>query len=424
MQIAGKGNLIQWRGRIQEGERIFAQAVDAFALQDNPEPTALSRLLTWQATFCHLLGKQTKAAQLLHQALKLIDSCQETNQTTQLARAAILHGLGQYVYATGDRQEAHRLFTASLVYYQRYNDPWGAATVRLSIQKNDRNLSIFGNPRQYQRSIEAAMSMVLESVSIFRTLGDQPYLATALDALGTALLYQGQAQAAQAALTECRAILQALGTMNSSFISTLIVLATSYEFVGLYEQASLQAQEALRLAQAVGDTYCMRRAHCVLSSVALAQHRYADVQHYFQEELRLLVVGQFKRPGTILQLVNCGLANYRASDFTQAAQQLTEALREGQTLHAMRGIVHGLLLGALLLVTQGKVALAVEIHALAQCDPLVANCRWCEDVAGHELTAIAATLSADSVAAARVRGQASDLASAVAALLVELAPQA
>ncbi|MFN8444019.1 MAG: hypothetical protein U0175_24775 [Caldilineaceae bacterium] len=248
------------------------------------------------------------------------------------------------------------------------------------------------------------------------------YLATALDELGTAMLYLGQAQAAQAALIECRTIHQALGTMNSSFISTLIALATSYEFVGLYEQARLQAQEALRLAQAVGDIYCMRRARCVLSSVALVQHRYADVQHYFQEELRLLAVGQFKRSGTILQLVNCGLANYRAGDFTQAEQQLVEALKEGQTLHAMRGIAHGLLLGALLLFAQGKVALAVEIHALAQSYPLVANCRWCEDVAGHELIAIAETLPNESVRAAHGRGQARDLASTIVTLLVELAP--
>lgn len=419
------GFFYEWRGRFQEGERTFAQAVDAFAAtQGNPEPTALPRLLTWQATFCHFLGKQTKAAQLLHAALTLVDSSQGTDQALQLARAAILHGLGQYVYATGDRLEAQRLFAESLASYQRYNDPWGAATVRLSIQKNDRNLWIFGSPHQYQRSIEAAMTMVLECATIFRTLDDQAYLATALDALGTALLYLGQAEAAQAALTECRAILQALGTMNSSFISTLIVLATSYEFVGLYEQARLCAQEARHLAQAVGDTYCMRRACCILSSVALAQHRYVDVQHYFQEELRLIhELGQFRRPGTILQLVNCGLANYRAGDFTQAAQQLTEALREGQTLHAMRGIVHGLLLGALLLVAQGKVALAVEIHSLAQCYPMVANCRWCEEVAGHELTALAATLPAESVAAARARGQASDLASTIATLLVELAPR-
>lgn len=331
--------------------------------------------------------------------------------------------MGQYAYAIGDRRAAYGLFAESLAYYQRYHDPWGAATVRLSIQKNDRGLSIFGNPRQHRHAVEVSITAVLESVSTFRALGDQAHLAIALDALGTALLYRGQAKEAQAALIECRAILQALGTMNSSFISTLIALATSYEFLGHYEQASLQAQEAYHLAQAVGDIYCMRRARCVLNSVALAQQRYADVQGYFQEELRLIhELGQFRRAGTILQLVNCGLANYRCGDLTQAAQQLMEALREGQAIQATRGVVHGFLLGALLLVAQGKVALAVEIHALAQCYSLVANCRWCEDVAGHELTALAATLPAESATAARARGQASDLASTIATLLVELAP--
>jgi len=353
--------------------------------------------------------------------LALVDGCQGADQAVHLAHAAILHGLGQYVYATGDRREAHRLFAESLACYQRHNDPWGAATVRLSIQKIERSLASFGNPLQHQHAAETAMTRVLESVNIFRALGDHAHLATALDALGTVLLYLGQAQAAQAALTECLALHQALGTMNSSYISTLIAMATSYEFVGLYEQASLRAQEALRLAQAVGDAYCMRRACCVLSSVALAQQRYADVQSSFQEEWQLLTLGQFWNSSTIVQLVNCGLANYRCGDFTQAAKQLGEALRGGQTLHALRGVVHGLLLGALLLVAQGKVALAVEIHALARCYPVVANCRWCEEVAGHELTALAATLPAESVAAAHARGQASDLVSTIANLLVELA---
>lgn len=80
------GFFYEWRGRLQEGELSFAQAVDAFALKDNPESSTMPRLLTWQATFCHLLGKQTKAAQLLHAALTLVDSCQETDQATQLAQ--------------------------------------------------------------------------------------------------------------------------------------------------------------------------------------------------------------------------------------------------------------------------------------------------------------------------------------------------
>jgi predicted ATPase/transcriptional regulator with XRE-family HTH domain len=414
------GFFYEWRGRFQEGERAFAQAIDVFAaVKGNPESSALPRLLTWQATFSQFLGKQTKAAHLLHEALMLVDSCKGTDQAAQRVRAAILHGLGQYVYATGDRLEAHRLFAESLTSYQRCHDAWGAAIVLLSIQRITRSLSALGNPLQHQRSAEAAITMVLESVGIFRTLGDQAHLATALDALGTVLLYLGQAKEAQAALTECLAIHQALGTMNRSFISTLIALAVSNEFLGLYEQASLQAQEARRVAQRVGDLYCMRRASCVLSSVALAQQRYVDVQRYVQDELHLLTVGQFKRPGTILQLVNCGLANYRLGNFPQAAQQLVAALREGQAIHAMRGVVHGLLLGSLLLVAQGKPVLAVEIHALAQLYPLVAHCRWCEEVAGHDLTAIAATLPADIVAAARARGQASDLASTVASLLQE-----
>ena len=82
--------------------------------------------------------------------------------------------------------------------------------------------------------------------------------------------------------------------------------------------------------------------------------------------------------------------------------------------------MHGLLLGALLLVEQGKPALAVEIHALTMRYPFVANSCWCEDVAGRELIAVAEALPAEVMTAARHRGQASDLWATAAALLVEL----
>jgi hypothetical protein len=62
----------------------------------------------------------------------------------------------------------------------------------------------------------------------------------------------------------------------------------------------------------------------------------------------------------------------------------------------------------------------VEIYALASRYPYVANSQWFEDIAGKQITAVAATLPPEVVAAAQERGRARDLQETVAELLVEL----
>ena len=62
----------------------------------------------------------------------------------------------------------------------------------------------------------------------------------------------------------------------------------------------------------------------------------------------------------------------------------------------------------------------MEIYALASRYPYVANSQWFEDVVGKHITAVAARLPPDVVAAAQERGRARDLDATVAELLAEL----
>jgi hypothetical protein len=62
----------------------------------------------------------------------------------------------------------------------------------------------------------------------------------------------------------------------------------------------------------------------------------------------------------------------------------------------------------------------VELYALATRYPFVANSRWFEDVAGRHITAVAATLPPEVVAAAQARGRARDLWETAQELLAEL----
>jgi hypothetical protein len=75
---------------------------------------------------------------------------------------------------------------------------------------------------------------------------------------------------------------------------------------------------------------------------------------------------------------------------------------------------------ALLLATTGDHARAVEIWALAKCHPLITHSKWFEDVAGRELSDLAATLPTEAAEAAQARGRTLDLWQTVTALLAEL----
>jgi hypothetical protein len=63
------------------------------------------------------------------------------------------------------------------------------------------------------------------------------------------------------------------------------------------------------------------------------------------------------------------------------------------------------------------------LYTLAARNPFVASSRWFEDVAGNQITALAATLPAAVATAARERGLARDLDFTVGELLAELRGQ-
>jgi hypothetical protein len=76
---------------------------------------------------------------------------------------------------------------------------------------------------------------------------------------------------------------------------------------------------------------------------------------------------------------------------------------------------------ALLSSVAGGAVHAVEAYALASRYPYVADSRWFEDVVARHITAAAATLPSEVVAAAQERGRALDLWETAEELIAELA---
>ena len=73
------------------------------------------------------------------------------------------------------------------------------------------------------------------------------------------------------------------------------------------------------------------------------------------------------------------------------------------------------------LADTGEVERAVELYALAESHPFVANSKLFEDIAGRHIKAAGAALPPDVVEAAQARGRALDWWDTAAELLDELA---
>ena len=408
--IESLGLIYEWFGRFQEGEQIFARAVDRLAgIEAGQRRHILVNILIWQARFGEVLGMNKQARRLLRQSLALLETPTLATQDIRLVRASILVELGRVANSVGNHQEAERLYEEGLVLYRSTNDRWGEARALLALSTVNRERLEANDPKHFQQQAEISEQLVLKSLATFRKLGDRANTATGLQILGLVYLTLGQATAAQMALQECIAICNDLGSVNNkTLIAATGYLGAAKEHLGLYQQMRDQGHSALALARELGFSHGIFLGLYLMGCAAMAEKRYQEAQQLLQENVALC---RRERPANLaFSLICLGFATYYGQNSTiEVRQQLVEVLQIVLETRLVRATPNGLLLAALLLADQGNVEQAVELKALAWSFPFIANSRWCEDLVGQHITAAATALPTDVVAAAQARGQARDL---------------
>jgi hypothetical protein len=157
----------------------------------------------------------------------------------------------------------------------------------------------------------------------------------------------------------------------------------------------------------------------VLTEVALVEAGYAQAYSLLQES-QAHAREYANQPWDVHHSTWLGLAARGLERRDEAWHHLASALeRAGKGPHFLElmTVLAGI---ALLLADEGHIGRAVELYALASRYSFVANSRWFEDVAGSQITALAANLPEAAVTAARQRGRARDLMATVEELLTEL----
>jgi tetratricopeptide (TPR) repeat protein len=185
-------------------------------------------------------------------------------------------------------------------------------------------------------------------------------------------------------------------------------------YLGRYEQAHALIQKGIALAREVGAQVRVGASLHWLGCVALAREKYAEAQQLFQESV--VVYRELGLRADLGEaLGGLGIALRGLGRLPQAEQHLSEALRTAVEIRAFRPLMYAIPAMALLLADVGEKEQAVELYALASRYRYIANSRWFEDVVGKHITAVAANLPPEVVAAAQERGRARDLWATAAA---------
>jgi tetratricopeptide (TPR) repeat protein len=201
---------------------------------------------------------------------------------------------------------------------------------------------------------------------------------------------------------------------------SMVILGQCHQHLGDYQAARVNAREGLEVAESLGFPRGAGIGLGLLGAVALTEANYDEACARCEASLAVWQQSsghpsEFEGELACLALAACGLGNR-----SEAQAHLRAQLAWAQESQMLMPALFGLVAAARLLAEVGEIERALEIYSLASRYPFVASSSWFEDVAGSQITALAANLPEAVVVAAKERGLTQDLDATVGGLLSEL----
>ena len=406
----GMGFVFSWPGRKESGEAAFKLAGDALDPPTNDEERVLlGYLLAWQAR----LGRSAahEVAVLLERSLTWLDAVGVSSPACTLARAFILLVRGETAGRTLDWRAMEDACEESLALFERIGESWWVASAL-------RNL---GYAAWSCNDRDRTMSFFQRSLAILQEIGDQAGTAHLLANMGGLVGFDGgQVEEAQRLFHESSRLFAAIGGRTGELVS-LAVLFLGELLCGRFPQALEIVQRQVANASNLGDTGFVGDIRWSMGVVLQLMGQYDLAEAELRKVIADLEASGWTEPeiGTrdVLAATLLGLRNY--SEARQVLQPNIPALEQsyrfhylGRTLaaasraelglgnidaaweHALRAVellsgrhyfwlLEAMAAAAALLAERGEVERAVEIYALVNRHPYVANSRWFGDVFGQ-----------------------------------------
>ena len=444
------GIFYEWRGHLHEGEAAFlaasTQLSDTLSRYD---PRLLVRILVWQSLFSRIGGKYELGQQALQEALNLLNSPLMPEQNTQKERAFLFLEMG-HTAKKSDLAKAKDLYEHSLQLYQECGDRWRMADLlhqlgeMTSSWQNDgyqaqqmfeeslRIRQALGDQRGIAESlrslafaalffgdVERGVRLGQQAIVINQELGDQSQLVQCNLAIGVGFLLAGQFEKAYPLLQEALNLSNYLGK-QSSLLGLSASLGLAALHLGRFEEARHWGELDLTQARQIKDQDVMSYALWLLGRVAIAEDNILEAKNQLQES-----VSMHRQLGFLSRLIDVlvclGLADCQLGNLQQAQIALQEALQMALSNNTVGQIAVAFGLASRLLIQRGKPEQAIEFYTLALNHPRVANSCWHQKVFTQPLEVAAASLSADSIIAARKRGKGREFLNTAHELLAEMA---
>jgi tetratricopeptide (TPR) repeat protein len=199
-------------------------------------------------------------------------------------------------------------------------------------------------------------------------------------------------------------------------------LALAHIHAGRYQRGRALAETRVADEEIwVGPAWPLRQ----LGWVALAEEKYAEALAFSQRSLAFYRPERAGEPREhhAWSQATLGRALHGLGRHVEAKRELYEALQTCVEMRAFLPLMHLMPIIPVVLVDDEDAELkerAVELYALAESLPFVANSRLFEDIAGQHIRKAAVSLPLEVVEAAQARGQALDWWETAAELLEEL----
>jgi tetratricopeptide (TPR) repeat protein len=316
------------------------------------------------------------------------------------------------------------------------------------------------NVMDYQQS----EALYTESLTLARSQSERVGIPYALQHLGFLKLFLGEFASSTDYLQQSVRLHQGNNDLFN-VAQNMTVLATAYTFLGQLPQARQCIEESLAAAKVIPSILPFAMATRSRINIWMGKYEAAQIEanrmfsfsdeadehtgHWevtpygplawlslvqldlaaARENLRKFVEynRQFNTSGaqewTATHQATLSRAEWGLGQHVTARQHLYEALTVAVKIRAFITLLHVLPIVPVFLAAENDVqhkARAIEIYALAQSHPFIANCQFFYDIAGKDIEAVEAGLPAEVVTAARARGQALDYWETAESLLTEL----
>ncbi len=319
-------------------------------------------------SFLDFRYRYQEGMELLGQALEVLQESPHTPEMDAL-RGLLMLWHGWFLNAVGDLEQGKAITGKSLDILR----PLGSSSSEdlLAALNTQSNLAYNLNELVEMREVAE------EGLRLARGLGKPVWLCDCLYWVCVAAVGQGDYETAKCLGEEALRIAQGMGDLSAQgSISTLVLSRVARAF-GDYAEARRLAQQGLQCLQESDWYWGIAANHGYLGDIAVALHEFEEAEHHYQQQLRM---------------------------FSEAGRQMPNTLAT-------------LLLFARLMLAQGRKERAMELLAFVRHHPAI----WkrSRDEAARLLATLQGELLPEVFAAACERGQRLEVDSVVEELLAE-----